>query len=186
MKVENGHNVKVHYKGTFTDGTEFDNSRTRGETLNFEVGTPGLIKGFNNAVVGMAAGETKTIKLAADEAYGQPNPEAFQRIPKARFDNDFVFEVGGMVGGNSPRGPVRAIIREIHENAVVLDFNHPLAGKDLIFELEVVSVQGDELAQTTDWNTKMKKAELLEIARNQGLGVNTRSTKKEIIAALQA
>ena len=186
MKVENGHNVKVHYRGTFADGTEFDNSRTRGETLNFEVGTPGLIKGFNNAVVGMTTGETKTIKLAADEAYGQPDPEALQRIPKARFDNDFVFEVGGIVGGNSPRGPVRAVIREVHENAVVLDFNHPLAGKDLTFELEVVSVHSAESVQATGWNTKMKKAELLEIARVQGLGVNTRSTKKEIIAALQA
>ena len=186
MKVENGHNVKVHYRGTLADGTEFDNSRTRGETLYFEVGSPGLIKGFNNAVVGMTAGETKTITLAPDEAYGQPNPEAFQRVPKARFDNDFVFEVGGMVGGNSPRGPVRAIIREVHENAVVLDFNHPLAGKDLTFEVEVVSVQNEVSEQTTDWNTKMKKAELLEIARVQGLSVNTRSTKKEIIAALQA
>lgn len=141
MKVENGYNVKVHYVGTFADGTEFDNSRTRGKTLDFKVGAPGLIVGFNNAVVGMTTGETKTITLAADDAYGQVNPEAFQNIPKTQFDDNFVFEVGGAVMGQGPQGPFRATIHEVQDSEVVLDFNHPLAGKDLTFEVEVVEVE---------------------------------------------
>ena len=141
MKVENGHNVKVHYVGTFADGTEFDNSRTRGKTLDFKVGSPGLITGFNNAVVGMTTGETKTITLEADDAYGQVNPNAFQDIPKTQFEEGFVFEVGGSVMGQGPQGPFRATIHEVQDESVVLDFNHPLAGKDLTFEVEVVEVE---------------------------------------------
>ena len=141
MKVENGHNVKVHYVGTLSDGTEFDNSKTRGKTLDFKVGTPGLIAGFSNAVVGMTSGDTKTITLAADDAYGQVNPEAFQNIPKTQFDDDFVFEVGGAVMGQGPQGPFRATISEVQDEAVVLDFNLPLAGKELTFEVELVDVE---------------------------------------------
>ena len=141
MKVENGHNVKVHYVGTFADGTEFDNSRTRGKTLDFKVGSPGLITGFNNAVVGMTTGETKTITLEADDAYGQVNPNAFQDIPKTQFEEGFVFEVGGSVMGQGPQGPFRATIHEVQDESVVLDFNHPLAGKDLTFEVEVIEVE---------------------------------------------
>ncbi len=141
MKVENGHNVKVHYVGTFADGTEFDNSRTRGKTLDFKVGSPGLITGFNNAVVGMTTGETKTITLEADDAYGQVNPNAFQDIPKTQFEEGFVFEVGGSVMGQGPQGPFRATIHEVQDESVVLDFNHPLAGKDLTFEVEIVEVE---------------------------------------------
>mgnify|MGYP001172132066 FL=1 len=141
MKVENGHNIKVHYVGTLADGTEFDNSRTRGKTLDFQVGSPGLITGFSNAVVGMTTGETKTITLGPDDAYGQVNPDAFQNVPKTQFEDDFVFEVGGAVMGQGPQGPFRATIHEVEEESVVLDFNHPLAGKDLTFEVEVVEVE---------------------------------------------
>ena len=184
MKVKNGFNVKVHYKGTFTDGTEFDNSRKRGQTLDFEVGTPGLIHGFNQAVLGMSAGETKTVTLAADEAYGQVNPEAYQNVPKTQFNDDFVFEIGAAVVGQGPHGAFRATIDEVNDEDVVLNFNHPLAGKDLTFEVEVVSAEPPN--QFVNWNTKMKKAELLEIAKSQGLSVNTKSTKAQIIEALSA
>ena len=186
MKVENGYNIKVHYKGTLADGTEFDNSRTRGQTLDFEVGTSSLIQGFNNAVLGMTQGETKKVFLTADDAYGQVNPEAFRHVPKAQFPEGFDFQAGMPIMGRSPRGPFRATIHEVKETEVVVNHNHPLAGKDLTFEIEVVSVQDGEPAQMANWNTKMKKAELLEIARSSGLSVNTRSTKKEILAALQA
>ena len=116
MKVENGHNVKVHYKGTLTDGTEFDNSKTRGQTLDFEVGSPRLIQGFSNALLGMAKGETKTVSLPAESAYGP-------------------------VRGNGPQGPFMAKIHEIQDSNVILDFNHPLAGKDLNFEIELVELE---------------------------------------------
>jgi FKBP-type peptidyl-prolyl cis-trans isomerase 2 len=184
MKIENGFNIKVHYRGTLADGTEFDNSRTRGQTLDFEVGTPRLLKGFNDAVVGMTRGEKKTFSLTADEAYGQTNSEAFQVVPKTQFGENFIFEAGAPVMGNGPQGSFRATIREVHDNDVVLDFNHPLAGKDITFEVEVVSAEPP--MQMANWSTKMKKAELFEIAKSQGLRVNTRSTKAQIIQALQA
>jgi len=186
MKVENGHNVKVHYRGTFTNGEEFDSSRKRGTTLDFEVGSPNLIRGFNEAVVGMVAGETKTFNLTSDEAYGQVNPEAFQNVPKIQFPDDFVFDIGTAVMAQRPEGPIRAKIHEVRSSDVVLDFNHPLAGKDLTFEIEMISIDGQEPVQMANWNTKMKKAELFEIAKSQGLSVSTRSTKAQIIQALQA
>jgi len=141
MKVKTGHNVQVHYKGTFTDGTVFDESRTRGKTLEFQVGSGQMISGFNDAVVGMDEGETKTVTLTSENAYGAPNPEAFQTVPKEAFGEDFDFVLEGMIRGNGPQGPFVAKIHEIEEDSVVLDFNHPLAGKDLNFEIEVVSVK---------------------------------------------
>ena len=184
MKVENGFNVKVHYKGTFTDGTEFDNSRTRGKTLDFEVGTPNLIQGFNTAVLGLTEGESRTVTLAPDEAYGDINPDAFQNVPKVQFGSDFVFEVGAAVMGQGPQGPFRATIHEVRDSDVILDFNHPLAGKNLTFEVEVVSAEPPD--QSNSWNAKMKKAQLFEIAKLQGLSVNSKSTKAQIIEALSA
>tara|TARA_R110002124_G_scaffold107574_2_gene260057 strand:+ start:935 stop:1363 length:429 start_codon:yes stop_codon:yes gene_type:complete len=141
MKVENGHSVKVHYKGTLNDGTEFDNSRARGKTLDFEVGSPRLIAGFNKAVIGMTEGETKSVTLEAEAAYGPIDPNAFQDVPRTQFGEDFKFEVGGMIKGNGPQGPFLAKIHEIQDDNIILDFNHPLAGKDLSFEIELVEVE---------------------------------------------
>ena len=140
MKVTAGHTVSVHYKGTFPDGTEFDNSRIRGEALSFEVGSGRMIRGFNDAVVGMAKGETKTVTLQPETAYGMPEKDAFQNVPKTAFGEDFAFELGGMIKGNGPQGPFLAKIHEVQDEEIILDFNHPLAGKELNFEIELVSV----------------------------------------------
>jgi peptidylprolyl isomerase len=186
MKVTNGHNVSVHYKGTLSDGTEFDNSRTRGSTINFEVGSGRMIRGFNDAVVGMTAGETKSVTLTPETAYGPRNEEAFQKVPREAFGPDFEFIVGGTIQGNGPAGPFLAKIFELQDDHVVLDMNHPLAGQHLNFEIEVVSVDGEGVSVNSGtWTPKMKKAELLEFARARGLDVNTRTTKKQLIAALQ-
>ena len=186
MKVENGDTVQVHYRGTFADGVEFDNSRNREKTLDFEVGTEGIIRGFNNAVLGMSVGETKTIVIDPENGYGQRDPDAFRVVPRAQFGEDFVFELGGTVRGNGPMGQFLATIHEIQETQIVLDFNHPLAGKELTFEIELVSIDNESQPQMVNWNAKMKKAELFEIAKSQGLSVNTRSTKAQIIEALSA
>ena len=90
------------------------------------------------------------------------------------------------VQGAGANGTFRATIHEVHDDHVILNFNHPLAGKDLTFEIEVVSIEGSEQPQMANWSTKMKKAELFEIAKSQGLSVNTRSTKAQIIEALSA
>ena len=141
MKVTNGQNVSVHYVGTLSDGTEFDNSRTRGQTLDFQLGSGQLLTGFNDAIVGMSIGETKTITLSAEEAYGQPQQEAIQDVPRQAFAEDFEFVVGGTVQGNGPGGQFIAVVQSVNEEVVTLDLNHPLAGKDLTFEVELVSAE---------------------------------------------
>lgn len=189
MRVEIGANVQVHYKGTFEDGTEFDNSRTRGHTLDFEVGSPKIIPGFTEALVGMSVGDSKTITLQPEEAYGYVDPEGIRPVPKSAFGEGFEFEVGLMVQGNGPRGPFVAKITSIEEEVVNLDFNHPLAGKVLNFEIEVMTATPGETEQiptTVNWSASMKKAELLKVAKEQGLPVNTKSTKAQILEALSA
>ena len=140
MKATNGHNVSVHYRGTLNDGTEFDNSRSRGQPINFTLGSGKMIPGFNDAVVGMTVGETKTFSISPESAYGLRNEEAIQTVPRAAFGEDFPFEVGGVVQGNGPQGPFLAKIRELQEQDVVVDFNHPLAGEELQFEVEMMSI----------------------------------------------
>ena len=140
MKVKNGHTVNVHYKGTLNDGTEFDNSHVRGEPLNFEVGSRRLIRGFSEAVLGMKKGETKNVTIPVEAAYGPHNPEAVQAVPKQAFAEGMQFEIGGTVQGNGPRGPFLARIQEVSDETVTLDMYHPLAGEELNFEIELLSV----------------------------------------------
>ena len=137
--VGKGHNVKVHYKGTLTDGTEFDNSRTRGETLDFQVGSGQLIKGFDSAVNGMGIGEVKTVTLKPADAYGDTDPAAIVEYPKSAFAPGTQLEVGHTVQGTGPTGqPVMAKITSLNEETVTLDHNHPLAGEELTFEIELI------------------------------------------------
>ena len=184
MKVTNGHNVKVHYKGTLTDGTEFDNSRERGSTLDFQVGSSRLIGGFNNAVIGMTVGETKKVTLEPDAAYGPRVPDALQTVPREAFGPGFEFKVGEMVQGTGPQGQFVAKIHSLEEENVILDFNHPLAGEELTFEIELIGAEPE--TTTANWSASMKKTELLEVAKSRGLTVNTKSTKAQIIEALGA
>ena len=187
MKVQNGHTVEVHYRGTLPEenNTEFDSSYLRGAPVEFEVGAGKMISGFDSAVVGMEKGETKSVTLSVEEAYGEPDKTAFQLVPKTSFGEGFDFRLDGMIQGNGPMGPFVARIDEIRETDVVLDFNHPLAGKPLTFEITVESISAAPV-RVANCNASMKKAELLEIAKSQGLSVNTRSTKTQIVEALSA
>lgn len=141
MKVENGNSLKVHYIGTLNDGTEFDNSYKRGEPIEFQVGSGQLIKGFDEGVLGMSQGEKKTINIPAAEAYGEYDENANQMIGRQNFPEDFDFVIGGQVTGQNEMGmPIRATIKEVTPEGITLDFNHPLAGQELNFELEVVEI----------------------------------------------
>ena len=142
MKVKNGHTVKVHYKGTLNDGTMFDNSYERGAPLDFEVGSRKLIRGFNDAVLGMKRGETKTVTIPVEAAYGPVNPDAFQPVPRSAFSAEHEFEIGGTVQGEGPRGKFLARVHDIleDEDTIVLNMNHPLAGEELNFEIELLEV----------------------------------------------
>jgi len=144
-KVKEGNTVSIHYVGTLDDGTEFDNSRNRDEVMSFEVGTNKLISGFDKALAGMKVGEVKSIKLAPDEAYGKVDPENFQTVSPSAFPPNFQLKEGLMVQGTAPGGlPVTATINSIGQDVVVLDFNHPLAGKNLNFEIELLNIQEKE------------------------------------------
>lgn len=141
--VKNGDFVQVHYRGTTDDGDEFDNSRNREEAFGFEVGTGSVIAGFDAAMIGMEVGETKNVNLTPDVAYGDRNPDAFIELPNETFPDDFSLEVGTAVPLMGPNGPAVGTITELQEAGVKIDMNHRLAGQNLNFEIELVSV-GEE------------------------------------------
>ena len=137
-----GTTVKVHYRGTLTDGTEFDNSNTRGTPIEFTVGAGQMIRGFDTAVEGMTIGETKTVNIPCAEAYGETNPEANTQIPRSAFPADLELTEDMPVPLRGPQGqPFTGRITTLTEETVTVDLNHPLAGQDLQFEIELVEVQ---------------------------------------------
>jgi FKBP-type peptidyl-prolyl cis-trans isomerase 2 len=139
-KAENGSMVTVHYTGTLNDGTEFDSSRN-GAPLNFKIGEGQVIPGFNDALVGMTLGDTKTIFIESENAYGPKNEAAIQEVPLDRFPENFEAIPGETVNGQTKTGQdfVARIISNT-DTAIVLDFNHPLAGEDLTFEVELLTI----------------------------------------------
>ncbi len=141
-QVKSGDKVKVHYHGKLTSGETFDSSAGR-EPLEFEVGSGMVIKGFDEGVTGMAVGDKKTINIPFNEAYGPRNPEMVIDMPKERFPEDMEVEVGmPLVMSDGQGQQFQVTIVEIKESSVVLDANHPLAGKDLVFDLELVEIVG--------------------------------------------
>jgi len=140
--AKNGNNVKIHYKGTLNDGTEFDNSRNRDATLDFELGSGNMIPGFEKEVIGMKTGQTKEFKIDCAAAYGEHNPEAIVAVPLSSFPDQSGLTEGSVVHGKNHLGQdLRATILSVGEEEVSLDHNHPLAGQDLNFEVELVEVQ---------------------------------------------
>ncbi len=139
--VENNNTVSVHYVGTLNDGTVFDSSRAKETPLTFVTGIGQVVNGFDNAVMGMTVGEVKTVTLTVEEGYGPRNPNAFTLAPKTAFPEDFTFEKGAVVSGNQNGQNFQAIIEGVTDGHVVLDVNHPLAGQELTFEIEVLSIE---------------------------------------------
>ncbi len=140
-KIEKGNFVQVHYTGTFKDGKTFDSSKGK-DPLEVLAGQGMLIKGFDDALLDMAINEEKEIDIPADEAYGQPNKELVKTIPLKDLGADLKPEIGMTIGIRAPTGQVfPATIKEINDDVVVIDANHPLAGKDLHFKLKVVTTR---------------------------------------------
>ena len=138
-KIKNGDNVSVHYTGKLEDGTVFDTSLAEGrEPLTVTLGQGQLIPGFENGLIDMTAGEMKTIEIEPENAYGDIKPQMMSEIPLSQVPEGV--KAGDMLQGQNQFGPVSVVVTEIKESTVVLDMNHPLAGKKLIFDLEVVSV----------------------------------------------
>jgi len=138
--VANGSKVKIHYTGTFENGEVFDSSRDA-EPLEFEVGTGQVIPGFDNAVVGMKVGETKSVRLPEGEAYGPYNEEMVFDAEPDQFEEGLLPEVGQQFQTQlEDETPLLLTVKSVDDGKVVLDANHPMAGKILNFDLEVVSI----------------------------------------------
>ena len=138
--AKKGDTAKVHYTGTLNDGTVFDSSRER-DPLEFQVGAGQLIPGFDQAVDGMAVGETKTVKIPAEQAYGPHRAEMVIDVDKTQFPEGLNPEVGQQLQTQDNQGqPLVVTVTAIDGDKVTLDANHPLAGKDLNFEIELVEV----------------------------------------------
>ena len=138
--AKDGDKVKIHYVGTLDDGTEFDSSRG-GDPLEFTLGAPGIIEGFQSGVRGMKVGEKKTIRLTPDLAYGMPRPELIQIVPRTQIPPDIVPEVGKQLTLTAPNGQMLQVaITAFDDSTVTMDANHPMAGKTLNFELELMEI----------------------------------------------
>jgi peptidylprolyl isomerase len=142
QKVKSGDKVKVHYHGKLTSGETFDSSAGC-EPLEFEVGGGMVIKGFDEGVTGMSVGEKKTINIPYNDAYGPRNAEMVIDMPKDRFPKDMQLEVGMPLMMSDGSGQnFEVVVIQLKENSVVLDANHPLAGQDLVFDIELVEIIG--------------------------------------------
>ena len=140
QEAKNGDQVKVHYHGRLDDGTTFDSSEGR-SPLQFQIGAGQVIKGFDDGVLGMKEGDKKTIHIPVHEAYGDKSPDMIIEFPRDQFPPDMSPEVGmqlNLRGQDGRSFPV--VISDVKEEVVVLDGNHPLAGRDLIFDIEMVEI----------------------------------------------
>jgi len=139
-----GDTVTIHYTGKDADGVVFDSSKER-QPLRFKLGDPNLIRGFTAGVVGMSKGETKTVVIPVADAYGPRHEEMVMRVPRAQVPPEANPKPGDRVGMRTPNGQVMPVlVTEVTAEVVVLDANHPLAGKELTFELELVEVEPAE------------------------------------------
>lgn len=135
-----GDTVHFHYTGTLNDGSVFDSSEGR-EPLAFTLGSGQIIPGLDAAIEGMAVGEGKTVTIGADDAYGPYDPQARQAIPRDQIPPHIPLDPGTMLQMQSPDGrAVPVSVVEANDEAVVLDANHPLAGQDLTFAVEIVAI----------------------------------------------
>ncbi|MGJ8586688.1 MAG: FKBP-type peptidyl-prolyl cis-trans isomerase [Yoonia sp.] len=136
-----GDTVKINYVGTLNDGQMFDSSEGR-DPLEFVVGSGQIIKGLDSAIPGMTVGDKKTVNVPCDQAYGETNPEARQAVPREQIPAEIPLEVGTQLQMQTPQGQVVPVtVADVSETEVTLDANHPLAGQDLNFEIEVVEIK---------------------------------------------
>jgi peptidylprolyl isomerase len=139
-QVQNGDTVKVHYTGSLSDGRIFDSSVDR-EPLQFTVGAHQVVPGFEEAVLGMSLGESKTALLSADKAYGPRDNRLVIRVPKSQLPPNLSVKLNDRLQMQSPDGKVmNVVVAEVADDSIVLDGNHFLAGHDLTFDIELVEI----------------------------------------------
>ncbi|MDT8321903.1 MAG: peptidylprolyl isomerase [Xanthomonadales bacterium] len=135
-----GDTVKIHYTGKLEDGTEFDSSKDRAP-LEFTVGSGDVIPGFDNAVAGMAVGEEKSVNIEPEQAYGPRNDEMIQQVPKSALPEDLEPEEGmGLRAQGKDGQAINLTVTSVDDDTITVDANHPLAGKRLNFDIELVEI----------------------------------------------
>lgn len=140
LEAKNGDVVKVHYTGKHTNGEIFDSSVER-EPLEFELGRGMMIQGFEQAILGMKTGEEKTVNLSPEHAYGEVNPEMYFTINRQEIPEEIDLKIGIQLQAHTQAGqPMQVVVKEIHDESIVLDANHPLAGQELVFDLKLVEI----------------------------------------------
>jgi FKBP-type peptidyl-prolyl cis-trans isomerase 2 len=140
QQVKSGDKVKVHYHGKLRSGETFDSSQGR-EPLEFTVGSGQVIKGFDQGVMGMQVGDKRTIEIGVQDAYGTKQDEMIIEFPRNQFPPDMKPEAGMQLMMNNGSGQSFPVtVTEVREESVILDANHPLAGQDLIFDIELVEI----------------------------------------------
>lgn len=144
MKIENNNTVSLSYEGRLEDGTIFD-STNESKPLTIQIGQGQLIKGFEEALIGMQLNEEKEFTIPSDKAYGNHDPNLIQKVEKKQLMGDIELEVGKelVLQTDSFPQPIRAKIQSIEDNIVELDFNHPLAGKALTFKIKILKIENN-------------------------------------------
>jgi FKBP-type peptidyl-prolyl cis-trans isomerase 2 len=138
--VQNGDTVRVHYHGKLTNGTTFDSSEGR-DPLQFKVGAGMVIKGFDNGVLEMKVGDKRTVNIPVNDAYGPKNPEMMMEFPLSNIPADLKPEIGMELQMSNPQGQVFPVkVAAVGSEFITLDANHPLAGEDLVFDIELVEI----------------------------------------------
>lgn len=140
-QVKQNDTVKVHYTGKLANGEVFDSSLER-DPMEFQVGKGQLIPGFENGIIDMKVNEKKTLVIPSEEAYGEPRKELIQEVPKDKLPEEIKPEVGmGLVSTTPDGNEIQLVVKEVKDDAIVVDGNHPLAGQELTFEIEVVEIK---------------------------------------------
>ena len=138
--AKSGDTVRVHYTGKLDDGVQFDSSEGQ-DPLEFSIGEGSVIPGFESAVEGMAVGESKSIKIDADNAYGPRHEQLVQDVPRDQLPEEMQPEVGMQLQAQGPDGQLmQLVITEVADEAITVDANHPLAGQALSFDIELVEI----------------------------------------------
>lgn len=139
-QAKSGDSVKIHYTGTLDDGTQFDSSAGR-EPLAFTLGSGQVIPGFDKAVEGMTVGDNKSVNIPAEDAYGPHNAQMVQDVPRSALPEDLAPKVGMGLQAQGPDGQVaNLVVTAVADESITVDGNHPLAGKALNFDIELVSI----------------------------------------------
>ena len=137
--IQNGSTVNVHYTGKLTNGEVFDSSEGKAP-ISFVVGSGQIIPGFENAIIGKSTGDKVTVSIPPAEAYGEFREDLLVKVPNTQLPGPV--EVGMSLQAQAENGmPVNVLVKEVNEDHAIIDGNHPFAGKELIFDIEVVSVQ---------------------------------------------